>query len=89
MIGTPASDEIKADVPPFMVGGVEFNCFVAINRDGTPYVWRSSCMRLAVGRVGHTIWARVDGRLIGRQFGSLSMAMSIAALELAKERVAA
>jgi len=88
-------------VPPFEIGGVEFHCWVATTFEGTPYVWRSRCGRLAVGKritlrtaTDHDgfqversfaeCWARIDGRLIGRDYGGLKTAMAAAALLLAR-----
>ena len=47
------NDEKPAGVPSFEIGGVVFTCFVAQHQDGTTYVWRSACERIAVGRIGH------------------------------------
>jgi hypothetical protein len=48
------------------------------------------CERLAVGRIGHKVWARIDGSLIGDDLGGLNTAMGIAALRLtALQQVAA
>ena len=74
--------ETPADLLPFRVGSIEFQCFAAWDQPGTPYVWRSTCKRGAVGRVGAFCWARVDGRLLGKDYQSLRTAMIAAAMEL-------
>lgn len=83
------TDEKPAGVPTFEIGGAVFTCFVAAHKDGTTYVWRSACNGLAVGRIGHKVWARIDGTLIGDDLGGLKTAMGIAALRLTAQQVAA
>lgn len=104
---TSEQRERKADVPPFSIGSSVFRCYAALDQPGTPYVWRSDCKRLAVGKrivrrevmdedTGELVersvadcWARVDGKLIGSDYPSLVIAMSMAAVSLAPARAAA
>lgn len=44
------SNEVAAGLPKFEVCGVEFECFVARDQEGTPFIWRSGCNRARVGK---------------------------------------
>ena len=70
-----------ADPPPFRCGPVLFACY--LRADGG-YVWRSSCGRLACGRVGGRYVVKKDGAPLAEAASLVQvMALGVAALGLA------
>lgn len=89
-------------VPDFAIGGATFSCFTVGEGGGSVLVWRSACKRIAVGSIivdrqvkidGELVWrkakdwwARLDGRLLGKDFPAPRAAMLFAAQELSERR---
>ena len=66
----------RNSVPPFVVRGVEFQCWIV--DDGSRYEWRDESGTRCAGRHEgqQTYWASRNGHSLERTFPTLKMAMT-------------